>query len=82
MAHANNVVDFTRFKNNERQELVDDICANAFMMLRHSAEEHDLPIKSVLLEHLMGIGAVIKAVEGKEEVQRVFREALRQLETD
>lgn len=82
MAHANNVVDFTSFKNNERQELVDDICANAFMLLRSSAEEYDLPIKSVLLEHLMGIGAVIKAVEGKEEVQRVFREALSQLETD
>lgn len=82
MANASNIVDFTRFKNNERQEIIDDICANAFMLLRESAEEYDLPIKSVLLEHLMGIGAVIKAVEGKEEVQRVFREALYQLQTD
>ncbi len=82
MAQANNVIDFTSFKSNERQELIDDICANAFMLLRHSAEEHDLPIKSVLLEHLMGIGAVIKAVEGKDEVQRVFREAMLQLESD
>ena len=82
MANASNVIDFTSFKNDERQQLIDDICANAFMLLRESAEEYDLPIKSVLLEHLMGIGAVIKAVEGKEEVQRVFREALYQLQTD
>ncbi len=75
-----NVVDLSRFRDNSRQELIDDVSAKAFLLLRQSAEEHNLPIKDVLMDHLLGIGVVIQAVEGKEEALRCLHTIANQIE--
>ncbi len=70
---SKNVVDLGRYRDNSRQELIDEISARAFLMLRQSAENENLPIKDVLVDHLLGIAVVIQAVEGKEEALRCLQ---------
>ena len=54
------------------QEMIDDIGAKAFLYLRDSAEQLNIPIKKVIVEHLLGLTLVMKSVEGKAETQRVL----------
>jgi hypothetical protein len=72
MQLSNNVVRLENFKRNSNQEIVDDIGARAFLFLRDAAEEMGVPIKEVIIEHMMGLALVMSAVEGEEEAQRVL----------
>lgn len=72
MHSADNVIDIHDFKRDNQQEIIDDIGARAFLFLRDAAEQEDIPIKSVLIEHILGLMMVMGAVEGKEEAQRVL----------
>lgn len=80
MPPANNVVDIQSFKRGDQQEIVDDIGARAFLFLRDQAEEMGVPIKDVIVEHMMGLALVMGAVEGKEEAQQVLSKISEQLE--
>ncbi len=72
MHSADNIIDINDFKRDSQQELIDDIGARAFLFLRDAAEEQDIPIKSVMIEHMVGLIMVMGAVEGKDEARRVL----------
>lgn len=74
MPTANNVIKLNDFRRDNQQEIIDDIGARAFLFLRDAAEEQDIPIKSVMVEHMVGLMMVMGAVEGKEEARRVLKE--------
>ena len=67
MQSVDNVVQINEFKRESQQEVVDDIGARAFLFLRDAAEEMDVPIKTVIIEHMLGLSLVMSAVEGKDE---------------
>ncbi len=79
MQPTNNVVDLNDFKRESVQEIIDDIGARAFLYLRDAAEEMDVPIKDVIVEHMMGLSLVMAAVEGKGEARNVLDRINRQL---
>ncbi|MFT5691272.1 MAG: hypothetical protein ACI92E_000599 [Oceanicoccus sp.] len=72
MQPSDNVVDFQNFQRVSRQNDIDDIGARAFLFIRDCAEEMELPIKDVIIEHILGLSKVMAAVEGREEVQLVL----------
>lgn len=74
-----NVINLEQYQKATQQALVDDISAQAFVFLREQAQENAIPMKYVLLEHLLGIALVIKAVEGHEESARILRELAEQI---
>lgn len=76
---ADNVIDIRHYRDTSQQALIDDISAQAFLFLRSEAEENNLPMKSVLMEHLLGLALVIKAVEGTEEAQGILANVSEQL---
>lgn len=82
MQKNGNVVSLKNFQSASRQATLDDISAQAFMFLREQAQENKLPMRDVLLEHLLGIALVIKAVEGQDESARVLREIAQQINGD
>lgn len=80
MSAENNVIDIRSYRDASQQELIDDISAQAFLFLRSEAEDNNLPMKSVLMEHLLGLGLVIKAVEGASEAKNILAQISEQLE--
>ena len=72
MPSADNVIELSDFRRDNQQEIIDDIGARAFLFLRDAAEEQDIPIKSVMVEHMVGLMMVMGAVEGKDEARRVL----------
>lgn len=72
MPSANNVIELNDFRRDNQQEIIDDIGARAFLFLRDAAEEQNIPIKSVMVEHMVGLMMVMGAVEGKDEARRVL----------
>lgn len=82
MTTSDNVVHIQNFKSESKQELIDDIGARAFLFMRDAAEEWELPIKDVIVEHMMGLALVMSAVEGKEETQKMLDRICRQLRLD
>jgi hypothetical protein len=72
MPSADNVIELNEFRRDNQQEIIDDIGARAFLFLRDAAEEQDIPIKSVMVEHMVGLMMVMGAVEGKDEARRVL----------
>lgn len=82
MQPTNKVVQLSEFKREANQEIIDDIGARAFLFLRDAAEEMDVPIKQVIVEHMLGLSLVMAAVEGKEETQRVLNKITQQLHLD
>jgi hypothetical protein len=79
MPPLDNVVKLETFKQASSQELIDDIGARAFMFLRDEAECNNVPVKEVIIEHLLGIALVIEAVDGAEEAQSVLSAISQQL---
>lgn len=67
---ASNVVAISAYRQDSQQMQIDDISAQAFLFLQEQAQEHNLPMRKLLLEHLLGITSVVKAVEGLDEAQR------------
>ncbi len=82
MQKNGNIVSLKNFQSASRQAVLDDISAQAFMFLREQAQENKLPMRDVLLEHLLGIALVIRAVEGQDESARVLREIAQQINAD
>lgn len=82
MQPDNKVVQLNEFKRESTQEIIDDIGARAFLFLRDAAEEMNVPIKQVIVEHMLGLSLVMAAVEGKEETQRVLTKISKQLHLD
>ncbi|WP_373081125.1 hypothetical protein [Zhongshania sp.] len=66
---APKVVRLAEYRQNTQQMHIDDISAQAFLFLQEQAQEHDLPMRALLREHLLGLACVVKAVEGLDEAQ-------------
>jgi len=66
---AQKVVRLAEYRQNTQQMHIDDISAQAFLFLQEQAQELDLPMRTLLKEHLLGIACVVKAVEGIDEAQ-------------
>lgn len=79
MSTQGNVVHLKSFKEASQQAVLDDISAQAFMFLREEAQSNNVPMKAVLLEHLLGLALVIKAVEGADESARILHDISRQI---
>lgn len=79
MQKNGNVVSLKQHQTATQQAALDDISAQAFMFLREQAQENKLPMRDVLMEHLLGIALVIKAVEGQEESARVLTDIAQQI---
>lgn len=82
MPTTDNVVRIDAFKRNSTQEIIDDIGAQAFLFLRDAAEEMNVPIKDVIVEHMMGLALVMGAVEGENEAKSVLKNISEQLTID
>ena len=73
MPSANNVVSLDGFKRSTQQELIDDIGARAFLFIRDAAAEQELPIRDVIVEHILGMAMVIDSVEGRQQAQLILQ---------
>lgn len=82
MQPTNKVVKLNDFKRESTQEIIDDIGARAFLFLRDAAEEMGVPIKQVIVEHMLGLSLVMSAVEGRDETNRVLKKISQQLHLD
>ncbi len=80
MPKPSNVVQLHEFRQVSRQEIIDDISSEAFMLLREAARCHGLPIKQVLLEHMHDIAVVIKSVGGAQTLAETLDSITRQIE--
>lgn len=63
------VVTLSEYRENTQQMQIDDISAQAFLFLQEQASENNVPMRKLLMEHLLGIACVVKAVEGNDEAQ-------------
>lgn len=72
MKTTNNVVNLNSFKRSSQQELIDDIGARAFLLIRNEAEALGIPVRDVITEHMLGMALVIESVEGAESAQQVL----------
>ncbi|MEE8059156.1 MAG: hypothetical protein V3T17_15160 [Pseudomonadales bacterium] len=79
MQPTNDVVQLNRFKRESEQEIIEDISARTFLFLRNEAEEMDVPIKDVIVEHMIGLALVMCHVEGEDEAQNVLKNISEQL---
>lgn len=77
--HSDNVVDLQRYRSTSRQELIDEISARTFLFLRDSARSHELPIESVIAEHMLGMALVVEAVEGSDYARELLAAVAKKL---
>lgn len=82
MAGSDNIVSMERVRDIARHEIVDDISARAFLLLRDEAEEQGVSLKEVITRHLAGIAEVVSAVEGPAQARELFASVSRELPTD
>ncbi|MFA7554354.1 MAG: hypothetical protein WCY88_08900 [Spongiibacteraceae bacterium] len=69
----NNVIQLNSFKKDNQQELIDDIGARAFLFIRDAAEQMGIPVKDVIVEHMLGLALVMSEVEGESETHAVLK---------
>ena len=79
MPSSSNIVQLNQVKRDSQQEIVDDIGARAFLFLRDAAEEMGVPIKEVIVEHMLGLALVMSSVEGQDTAQAVLKNISEQL---
>ena len=79
MQSTDNIVRLDNARRASNQEIIDDIGARAFLFIRDAAEEMDIPIKDVIIEHMRGMAMVMGAVEGEAEAQSVLQDISLQL---
>ncbi|MCR8923076.1 hypothetical protein NO559_09855 [Dasania sp. GY-MA-18] len=76
MPPISNVVELERFRSPNpamtEQEQIDEIGASAFLLLRDRAEAHNLSVKKVIAEHMLGLAMVIESVEGADVVRQLL----------
>ncbi len=82
MPTPSNVVQLHEFRQVSRQEIIDDISSEAFMLLREAARSHGLPTKQVLIEHMRDIAVIISSVDGPETLAEVLDSIKRQIKGD
>lgn len=79
-----NVVTLNEYRQENEQVIIDDISAQAFLFLQEQAQENKLSMRKLLMEHLLGLACVVKAVEGPEEARnwlnKISSEITRELE--
>ncbi|AKH70741.1 hypothetical protein IMCC21906_03101 [Spongiibacter sp. IMCC21906] len=79
-----NVVTLNEYRQESEQVIIDDISAQAFLFLQEQAQENKLSMRKLLMEHLLGLACVVKAVEGPEEARnwlnKISSEITRELE--
>ncbi|MBO6753443.1 MAG: hypothetical protein JJ903_10245 [Spongiibacter sp.] len=63
------VVTLSDYRENAQQMQIDDISAQAFLFLQEQAQENNVPMRKLVMDHLLGIACVVKAVEGLDEAQ-------------
>ena len=79
MTPTDNIITLQNVRRFGRQEIIDDIGARAFLMIRDEAEACNVPIKDVLMEHVLGISLVIAAVDGETEALRILEQISQQI---
>lgn len=82
MPTPSDVVQLHEFRQVSRQEIIDDISSEAFMLLREAGRSHGLPTKQVLIEHMRDIAVVINSVDGPETLAEVLDSITRQIKGD
>ena len=82
MAGSDNIVSLDRVRDIAHHEIVDDISARAFLLLRDEAEEQGVSLKDVITRHLAGLAEVVSAVEGPEQARELLASVGRDLHTD
>lgn len=75
------VVTLADYRQDAMQMHIDDISAQAFLFLQEQAQEHNLPMRKLLMEHLLGIASVVKAVEGVDEAKHWLSQISSELST-
>jgi len=73
MCSADNVTHIKGYANADRQKIIDDIGARAFLFLRDSAEEMGIPIKDLVAEHMLGMALVMSSVEGSDQTKELLQ---------
>lgn len=74
------IVQLQEYREASRQEVIDDISTEAFILVRDAAREHGLPIKKVLVEHMRDIAMTINSVDGSDAVTEILNSITRQIE--
>jgi hypothetical protein len=69
MSSADNVTNIKGYAHADRQKIIDDIGARAFLFLRDNAEEMGIPIQEVVAEHMLGMALVMSCVEGSDQTK-------------
>ena len=72
MSSADNVISLADYRTTSTRELIDDISARAFLFLRDEATEMNVPMHSVIAEHMLGMALVVEAVEGTEAARTLL----------
>ena len=72
MSSADNVISLADFRSTSTRELIDDISARAFLFLRDEATEMNVPMHSVIAEHMLGMALVVEAVEGTDAARALL----------
>lgn len=82
MSTPMNVVQLQEFRETSRQEVLDQISTDAFMLVRDAAREHGMPIKKVLIEHMRDIALVINSVDGPEALNDILKSISQQIQNN
>lgn len=80
MSSASNVIDLAEYRNQDLRELIDDISARAFLFLRDEAEAEQVPMYSVIAEHMLGMALVVQAVQGTDAAKDLLAAVIDKLD--
>lgn len=69
MPTADNVTHIKGYRLSDRQQIIDDIGARAFLFLHDSAEEMGVPMREVVVEHMLGLALVMSSIEGEDQTR-------------
>ncbi|MBB3048548.1 hypothetical protein FHR99_002822 [Litorivivens lipolytica] len=76
------IVQLQEYRETSRQEVIDEISTEAFILVRDAAREHGLPIKKVLVEHMRDIATILNSVDGPEALAEILNSISRQIKHD
>lgn len=80
MSSASNVINLAEYRDQDIREIIDDISARAFLFLRDEAEAEEVPMYSVIAEHMLGLALVVKAVQGTDAAKGLLAAVLDKLD--
>jgi len=79
MIVVDNVTVLSDFKAEAQRQAIDELGAEAFVLLREGAQQQGLPFKEVISEHLLGLSQVMAAVEGADAARSALKNILEQI---